>query len=461
MGIKLFTALLCGWAICSTAARASTKADSLKAMGWNVLQANPVISKTFASDVEDRRKTDLDQVLSDMNTLFGGGHPCTIFVTGASQAAYQPLLDTAAGILGHTPQLGSYLSSVGTDATDSRSPAFLIFVEKESMSGHEHQLAVFAHEYYHVYQNAQLLDQPASAEPYTWVMEGAAKLFETLYVGYRSNTYTYKQETVTELLTETKNLYDNESFTFGSSLETHAGINPPGTSNYNVASVAMAYLAYLSSYNKVLSPDLYALFHQKGFQTGFTEAFGMSATAFYSSMNAFFKSRSLAQVQAIAPRVSDLAILLATPDVSDADGDGLTHYEETVKYGTSANSSDSDSDGLSDKQEIDLSLDPLSILDNFDQSEDLGQGWKSLSGFGYYYPAGNFWYRHTGMGWFHATSLDLSNFWLYLPELGWCWTRQSLFPYLYQHSMGSWICFSSADSNRFYRYADNAWTLVE
>ena len=166
MGIKLFTALLCGWAICSTAARASTKADSLKAMGWNVIQANPVISKTFASDVEDRRKTDLDQVLSDMISLFGGGHPCTIFVTGASQAAYQPLLDTAAGILGHTPQLGSYLSSVGTDATDSRSPAFLIFVEKESMSGHEHQLAVFAHEYYHVYQNAQLLDQPASAEPY-------------------------------------------------------------------------------------------------------------------------------------------------------------------------------------------------------------------------------------------------------------------------------------------------------
>ena len=48
-----------------------------------------------------------------------------------------------------------------------------------------------------------------------------------------------------------------------------------------------------------------------------------------------------------------------------------------------------------------------------------------------------------------------------LPELGWCWTRQSLFPYLYQHSTGSWLCFSSADSNRFYRYADNAWTLVE
>ena len=23
------------------------------------------------------------------------------------------------------------------------------------------------------------------------------------------------------------------------------------------------------------------------------------------------------------------------------------------------------------------------------------------------------------------------------------------------------LCFSSADSNRFYRYADNAWTLVE
>jgi hypothetical protein len=176
------------------------KADYLKSIGWNVPSLDPIISKTFASDVETRRQTDLEQVLTDMITLFNGGHPCTIFVTGASAEAYQPLLTAGASILGHTPQIGSYLSSRGTNATDPRSPVFVIYVEKESMGEQEHQLAVFAHEYYHVYQNAQLLERPESAEPYTWVMEGGAKLFETLYVTYKPNTYTYKQENITELL---------------------------------------------------------------------------------------------------------------------------------------------------------------------------------------------------------------------------------------------------------------------
>jgi hypothetical protein len=427
-------------------------------MNWNTLMSNPTLSKTFASDVEVRRKTDLDQVFTDMIDLFGGGHPCTFYVTGASQTAYQPLLDSAAAIFGHAPQLGSYLSSVGTDATDPRSPVFVIFVEKESGADHEHQLAVFAHEYYHVYQNAQLLEQPESAEPYTWVMEGGAKLFETLYVNYRSNTYTYKQENVTELLTETKNYYDANSFTFGTAQETHAGINPPGTSNYNVGSVAMIYLAHLTSYNKVLSPNLYAAFHEKGFQTAFTDTFGMSPTAFYSSMNTFFQNSTLAQVQAIAPKVSDLATLLAAPDTTDADGDGLSKYDETVRYGTSTTLSDTDSDGLTDKQEVDLDLDPLSVLDNFDQSQDSGQGWKNLTGFGYYFPAGSSWYHHYGMGWFYTTTLDLSDFWIYLPDFGWCWTRQSLYPYLYQHSTSSWVCFSNASgSSQFYRYEEKSW----
>jgi hypothetical protein len=76
--------------------------------------------------------------------------------------------------------------------------------------------------------------------------------------------------------------------------ETHEGINPTGTSNYNVASVAMVYLAHLSSYNKVLSTDLYALAHEKGFDTAFSQQFGMNSTQFYASMNSFFKNSSLA-----------------------------------------------------------------------------------------------------------------------------------------------------------------------
>lgn len=139
----------------------SAKGETLKSMGWHQIENNPTINKSFASDVADIRKTDLDQVITDFHTLFGGGYSHSIFVTGTSSSAYQPLLTAAATIFGRTPELGSYLPSVGIDAIDSRFPQFVIFIEKESMEGQEHQLAVFAHEYYHIYQNARLLDQPA------------------------------------------------------------------------------------------------------------------------------------------------------------------------------------------------------------------------------------------------------------------------------------------------------------
>jgi hypothetical protein len=44
--------------------------------------------------------------------------------------------------------------------------------------------------------------------------------------------------------------------------------------------------------------------------------------------------------------------------VKDTDGDGLTDYDEMYVYGTSAYLADSDSDGFSDKQEIDSGNDP-------------------------------------------------------------------------------------------------------
>ncbi|KAF0094617.1 MAG: polymorphic membrane protein [Puniceicoccaceae bacterium 5H] len=47
-----------------------------------------------------------------------------------------------------------------------------------------------------------------------------------------------------------------------------------------------------------------------------------------------------------------------SPDLTDADGDGLTAYEEYVLYGTSDTKADTDDDTLSDKAEVDAGLDP-------------------------------------------------------------------------------------------------------
>lgn len=49
---------------------------------------------------------------------------------------------------------------------------------------------------------------------------------------------------------------------------------------------------------------------------------------------------------------------MATMKTTDTDGDGLSDYDETYIYGTSPYLADSDSDGFTDKQEIDSGNDP-------------------------------------------------------------------------------------------------------
>ena len=52
----------------------TTKGETLKSMGWDQIESHPTINKSFASDVADIRKTDLDKVIADFHTSFGGGY---------------------------------------------------------------------------------------------------------------------------------------------------------------------------------------------------------------------------------------------------------------------------------------------------------------------------------------------------------------------------------------------------
>ena len=149
-----------------------------------------------------------------MVDLFGGGFDANFFITGGDPSLNQPVLDAAAEILGETPSLGSYLSTVGHRADDTRTPARVVFIEKEGKH-FEHRLAVIVHEYYHVYQTAYFLDEPVGVRPDAWFMEGGAKLIQTLYTAWIPNNYRYKQENAEDLLAYFKNYVDDQSFEFG------------------------------------------------------------------------------------------------------------------------------------------------------------------------------------------------------------------------------------------------------
>ena len=284
----------------------SAKGQELREMGWDTPVPSPQINKTFAADVDDQRKTDLDGVIANMVDLFGGGFDAHFFITGTDPSLNQPVLDAAAKILGHTPGIGSYLSMAGTRPGDPRTPARVVFIEAED-EVFEHRLAVLVHEYYHVYQTANFLDEPERVIPPTWFMEGGAKLMETLYIAWIPNSYPAKQENAEQLLEKYKMYVDEESFEFGVALEGYEGINPPGTNNYDIAAGAMIYLAHLSSFEKVLGMQIYKDAYSLGWDAAFEKTFGMTATQFYESLNDAMATKTLAEVRAMKPSPSDLS----------------------------------------------------------------------------------------------------------------------------------------------------------
>ena len=92
-------------------------------------------------------------------------------------------------------------------------------------------------------------------------------------------------------------------------------------------------------------------------------------------------------------------------------------------------------------------------------AKDLGQGWKNLNGWGYFYPLVNGWVYHLGMGWVYTDGKSPESFWFYNHALQkWLWSSTSQFPYLYDPYQNLWLYFhkQKEGSDVFY-YIDGAW----
>ncbi len=126
----------------------------------------------------------------------------------------------------------------------------------------------------------------------------------------------------------------------------------------------------------------------------------------------------------------------------DADDDGLSDEEE-IFLGTSPYDSDTDQDGLPDKVEVDAGLNPL-----------YSDGLVVETTLKYYSLDQN-------------TSRTNSNpytfNWYFQPQVGWMWTHEETFPYIYQkgstNEPGSWLYFEGRSANpiRFYDFGKDGW----
>ena len=87
--------------------------------------------------------------------------------------------------------------------------------------------------------------------------------------------------------------------------------------------------------------------------------------------------------------------------------------------------------------------------------------WWTSPWFGSFYmnEANASWIMHSEMGWLYPMESPKSGVWLWKENLGWLWTNEEFYPFLYQNTSASWLYFygSSQDRLLFYHYREERW----
>ncbi len=92
--------------------------------------------------------------------------------------------------------------------------------------------------------------------------------------------------------------------------------------------------------------------------------------------------------------------------------------------------------------------------------EDLGANWRWLDGFGTYIPLSGGWYWHNRHGYFSPTATSTPDrMVMYTMDMGWLYTRQDLFPYLYRYRDPCWLWYltDSQHPRWFYNLTQGVW----
>jgi hypothetical protein len=90
-------------------------------------------------------------------------------------------------------------------------------------------------------------------------------------------------------------------------------------------------------------------------------------------------------------------------------------------------------------------------------------GWWENASLGNYYIAGNGWWYHMDLGWVYVSGSHGKGLWIWKEGLGWVWTWESVYPFLYSYEKESWYYFyGELDQKRLlYDYADERWVNLD
>ena len=85
--------------------------------------------------------------------------------------------------------------------------------------------------------------------------------------------------------------------------------------------------------------------------------------------------------------------------------------------------------------------------------EDLGGGWRRLGWFGDYAPMGSEgWIWHNKHGFLYMLPNGIpGDVWTFAGDMGWLWTGDSTYPFLYRTSPAAWLWYNGATNPRWFR----------
>ena len=110
----------------------------------------------------------------------------------------------------------------------------------------------------------------------------------------------------------------------------------------------------------------------------------------------------------------------------------------------------------------------LEIRENYDYLTDAtmlddAPGWWESPWFGTYYRSDSGWILHLEFGWLYPSPSAGSGLWLWKDSLGWLWTEEPVYPYLYSSDMRNWFYFFGEyeQSRLLYDYGNKNWVKLD
>jgi hypothetical protein len=92
----------------------------------------------------------------------------------------------------------------------------------------------------------------------------------------------------------------------------------------------------------------------------------------------------------------------------------------------------------------------------------LGNGWMTSNWFGTFNVNNYPWIYHQQHGWMYVFGTDPNSIWLWTSDLGFLWTSQSVYPWLWSDAQQTWLYYSVGSSNPryFYNWNTQKWVAV-